>query len=77
MTYCHLLYNYDDAQNKTYLPAWESLQKMQVIICTLFMSGRLAQANIPSHHFSYIFIDECASVSEPEALTAIAGMPYF
>lgn len=71
--------NYDEKQKRTYLPDWPVLREKQVIICTLFMSGRLVQAhiNIPRNHFSHIFIDECTSVSEPDALTPIARESIF
>lgn len=53
---------------------WSMLLDRQVIICTPFIAGRLAEKRIAPNHFSYIFIDECASISEPEALSAIVGM---
>lgn len=68
--------NYDEKGSRTYLPDWPDLKKKQAIVCTLFMSGRLPQAevNIPADHFSHIFIDECAGVTEPDALTPITSM---
>lgn len=58
-------------EDKVYLPELKILLAKRVIVCTAFMSGRLALANIHARkpkHFSYVFIDECASVTEPDAL---------
>jgi helicase MOV-10 len=35
---------------------------------------RLVQAEIKTTHFTHVFIDECASATEPSALIPIAGL---
>jgi superfamily I DNA and/or RNA helicase len=43
-------------------PSLEEILSYNVVISTLVNSGRLSFT--PSQHFDFIFIDECASVSE-------------
>lgn len=33
---------------------------------------RLVSVGVPPHHFSYVFVDECGQVTEPEALIPVA-----
>lgn len=64
------------ADGDAYYPCLENLSLARVLVCTLTVAGRLAQANISlkqPHHFSYLFIDECASATEPTAMIPIAG----
>lgn len=55
-------------------PSVEFLMKYRVIVCTLCTSGMLTRARIPYSHFSYVFIDECASTHETMTLIPIAGI---
>ncbi|XP_055623579.1 putative helicase mov-10-B.1 [Toxorhynchites rutilus septentrionalis] len=54
-------------------PCYEDIYDTKVVVCTLATAGRLAQADI-SHHFDYIFIDECGCAKETSVLVAIAGI---
>lgn len=59
-----------------FYPALENLTTVQVLICSLVVAGRLAQANIAKkypNNFAYVFIDECASADEPSSLIPITG----
>lgn len=67
--------NVDDGD--AFYPALDSLQKVQILVCTLVVAGRLAQAALPRkcpRHFTYVFIDECGSADEASALIPIAGV---
>lgn len=62
-------------------PALKMLYKYRVIICTLCTAGCLTRARKEkkvwrADHFSYVFIDECASTHETAALISIAGTFY-
>lgn len=54
-------------------PSLEFLLKFRVFVCTLCTAGTLTRAGISPTHFSYVFIDECASAFETSALIPIAG----
>ena len=56
------------------MPSYDEIKEPRIVICTLTNSGRLVQARIELGHFDYVFIDECGSASEPNALVAIAGI---
>lgn len=56
-----------------YYPDLKMLYQYKIVICTLTTAGRLSQAGINTKHFSYIFIDESGSATEPQTLIAIAG----
>lgn len=45
----------------------------QVIVCTLSTAGRLVMYQVPTGHFSHIFIDECGSAKEISCLVPIAS----
>lgn len=57
-------------------PSLKFLMKYRVLVCTLCTAGTLTRASIPSKHFSYVIIDECASAHETMALIPIAGKSY-
>lgn len=62
----------------------EEFRHFKVIISTLLTCSKINQQNVKglgakhtlNQHFDYIFIDECAAASEPDALVPIAGK-YF
>lgn len=63
-----------------FYPSLLFLTKFPVLVCTLSVAGRLCQAKIGREypqHFSYVFIDECASAAEFSALLPIAGKTIF
>jgi helicase MOV-10 len=55
-------------------PGYNELYSYRVVICTLITAGRLVLANLNPHHFTHVFIDECASSTEVTSLIPIAGM---
>lgn len=60
-------------RKKFHYPALAFLLEKRVIVCTLCTAGVLRRANTPPDHFSYVFIDECASTHETMTLIPIAG----
>lgn len=67
-------WTYSEEKKFTY-PSFNFLAEFRVIICTLSTSCCFARAAyIPANHFSYVFIDECASAHETSSLIPIAGM---
>lgn len=59
--------------NGFHYPSLEFLCKFRVLVCTLCTAGSLTRGGISPKHFSYVFIDECASAFETMALVPIAG----
>lgn len=57
-----------------FYPCLEELYQFRIILCTLCVAGRLGLSNIDPKHFSHVFIDECGSATEPEALIPIVGI---
>lgn len=55
-------------------PSLSRLYQYSVVICTLSTAGCLTRAQCNPQHFSYVFIDECASTPETMALVPIAGL---
>jgi helicase MOV-10 len=55
-------------------PGWSTFFEYRVVVCTLTTAGRLVQAHIRANHFTHVFIDECASATEPSALIPIVGL---
>lgn len=56
----------------------KNLYKFRVICTTLSMAGCFSRAHVDANvwrpdHFSYVFIDECASSNEPMTLIPIVG----
>jgi helicase MOV-10 len=62
------------ASRKHLYPTWDELYEYRVVICTLCTAGSLQLAGINTKHFTHVFIDECASATEPSSLIAIAGI---
>ncbi|XP_059612258.1 putative helicase MOV-10 isoform X2 [Phlebotomus argentipes] len=60
--------------NAHYYPTLDELYKYRVVLTTLVTAGRLTQMKIDPRHFSYVFIDECGSGTEPSTLIPIAGV---
>lgn len=56
-------------------PSVQEFASFRVVIATLMGSSRLLQLNHEDkiRKFNYIFVDECASSTEPEALVPIMG----
>lgn len=64
-----------------FYPSLEYLYQFRVFVCTLCSAGCLTRARIDeqvwkANHFSYVFIDECASAHETMCLIPIAGNFY-
>lgn len=57
-------------------PTYEEFYHFNVVIATLVTTGRLVQMNFKVDHFQYIFIDECAASTEPEAFIPILGESF-
>lgn len=60
-------------------PSFEFLYKFRVVISTLLTAGSLVRGRgidkkFNSSHFSYVFIDEAASVHEPVSLIPIGKL---
>jgi helicase MOV-10 len=55
-------------------PTYEEFYTARIVICTLVSCGRLNSADISPLHFDYIFIDEAASESEPQAYIPIVNL---
>lgn len=64
--------NYFDGELK--FPPLRYIRKYRVVICTLATAGCLTRAQCNPKHFTYVFIDECASSVEPITLVPIAGL---
>jgi hypothetical protein len=58
---------------RVHVPTYEEFYHFQVVIVTLVSSKYLQRAKIRSQHFDYIFVDECASAVEIEALVPVVG----
>jgi helicase MOV-10 len=61
--------------NRNEYPTREQFQHFNVIIVTLMSCSRLVQLDGQSMNrsFDYIFVDECAAATEPEAFVPIVG----
>jgi helicase MOV-10 len=55
-------------------PSWDELYAKRIVVCTLTTAGRLVLARVNKRHFTHVFIDECASATEPAALVPIVGV---
>lgn len=71
-------YNFIDGAFK--YPCLRYLYKFRVIVSTLLTAGHLMRArddpDFDPRHFSYVFIDECASTHETATLIPIAGICF-
>lgn len=59
--------------DKSVDPTLEEYEHFSVILATLMGCSRLVQIEDVERRFNYIFIDECAAASMPEALIPIVG----
>ncbi|KAJ6638543.1 putative helicase mov-10-B.1 [Pseudolycoriella hygida] len=57
-----------------FYPPLETLYQYRIIVGTLGVAGRLAQARFRSDFFTHLFIDECGSATESASLIPIAGI---
>ncbi|CRK88261.1 CLUMA_CG002041, isoform A [Clunio marinus] len=57
-------------------PTKEEFYHFNVVIVTLMTCSRLVQLDVGdmNRHFDYIFVDECAAATEPEAYVPIVGL---
>jgi helicase MOV-10 len=60
-------------EKKSQFPTREELEHFPIIICTLVKSSQLDRASL-QNYFDYIFIDECAATTEPDACIPILGL---
>ncbi|XP_044207550.1 putative helicase mov-10-B.1 isoform X2 [Thunnus albacares] len=55
-------------------PAKEKLMEYKILVTTLLTAGRLVTGNIPTGHFTHVFVDEAGHAVEPECLIPLAGL---
>eukprot|EP00064_Thunnus_orientalis_P005544 superscaffoldBa00000547_g5558 len=55
-------------------PAKEELMEYKILVTTLLTAGRLVTGNIPTGHFTHVFVDEAGHAVEPECLIPLAGL---
>uniref|UniRef100_A0A8C6P2I0 RNA helicase n=1 Tax=Nothobranchius furzeri TaxID=105023 RepID=A0A8C6P2I0_NOTFU len=55
-------------------PAKEKLMEYKIIVTTLLSAGRLVSGNIPSGHFTHVFVDEAGHAVETECVVPLAGL---
>lgn len=55
-------------------PAKEQLMEYKILVTTLLTAGRLVTGNIPTGHFTHVFVDEAGHAVEPECLVPLAGL---
>ncbi|XP_071751362.2 putative helicase mov-10-B.2 [Centroberyx gerrardi] len=55
-------------------PAKEELMKYKIMVTTLLTAGRLVTGNIPTGHFTHVFVDEAGHAVETECLVPLAGL---
>ncbi|XP_023188535.1 putative helicase MOV-10 [Xiphophorus maculatus] len=55
-------------------PAKEELMEFRIIVTTLLTAGRFVSGDIPSGHFTHIFVDEAGHAVETECLVPLAGL---
>jgi helicase MOV-10 len=62
-------------KRKFLYPTKEEFYYFNVVIVTLMSCSRLVQLEAlnMNRHFDYIFVDECAAATEPEAYVPIVG----
>lgn len=75
-------------KGKFHLPSLEVLYKFRVVVCTLSTTGCIVRAArnprfgyrknpyFGCHHFSHIFVDECASTHETVSMIPITGKHF-
>ncbi|XP_044207553.1 putative helicase mov-10-B.1 isoform X1 [Thunnus albacares] len=55
-------------------PAKEELMEYEILVMTQFTAGRLVTGNIPTGHFTHVFVDEAGHAVETECLIPLAGL---
>ncbi|XP_043967053.1 putative helicase mov-10-B.1 [Gambusia affinis] len=55
-------------------PEKEELMEFRIIVTTLLTAGRFVTGDIPSGHFTHIFVDEAGHAVETECLVPLAGL---
>ncbi|XP_076469698.1 putative helicase MOV-10 [Babylonia areolata] len=67
-----------NAAGEVYYPSKQDLifQGTRVFVTTLITAGRMVSADFEEDFFTHVFIDEASHATEPEALTALAGLLY-
>ncbi|KAM4571551.1 putative helicase mov-10-B.1 [Fundulus diaphanus] len=55
-------------------PPKEELMEYKIIVTTLLTAGRLVSGDIPSGHFTHVFVDEAGHAVETECLVPLAGL---
>lgn len=60
------------SERHTYPPS-EYIKTFSIVIVTLSMVHKLYQIKLSTSHFSYIFIDECGSATEPSSIIPISA----
>ncbi|PWA28754.1 hypothetical protein CCH79_00014845 [Gambusia affinis] len=55
-------------------PEKEELMEFRIIVTTLLTAGRFVSGDIPSGHFTHIFVDEAGHAVETECLVPLAGI---
>ncbi|XP_049438320.1 putative helicase mov-10-B.2 isoform X3 [Epinephelus fuscoguttatus] len=56
------------------IPAKGTLMRCKILITSLITAGRLVTGGIPSHHYTYIFVDEAGQAAETECIIPLAGL---
>lgn len=57
-----------------FYPAKKELMEYRIIITTLFTASRLVSGNIPTGHFTHVFVDEAGRALETECIVPLAGL---
>ncbi|XP_015241015.1 PREDICTED: putative helicase mov-10-B.1 [Cyprinodon variegatus] len=55
-------------------PPKEKLMEYKIVVTTLLTAGRLVSGDIPSGHFTHVFVDEAGHAVETECLVPLAGL---
>ncbi|XP_067448390.1 putative helicase mov-10-B.2 [Thunnus thynnus] len=55
-------------------PAKEKLMEYKILVTTLLTAGRMVTGNIPTGHFTHVFVDEAGHAVETECLVPLAGL---
>ncbi|XP_038143312.1 putative helicase mov-10-B.1 [Cyprinodon tularosa] len=57
-----------------HFPPKEKLMEYKIVVTTLLTAGRLVSGDIPSGHFTHVFVDEAGHAVETECLVPLAGL---
>ncbi|KAM8830509.1 putative helicase mov-10-B.1 isoform 1-T1 [Synchiropus picturatus] len=55
-------------------PPKEELMKFRILVTTLISAARLVSGNIPTGHFTHVFVDEAGHAVETECIIPLAGL---